>query len=202
MILIRLAKIALVVAAGLFCVLVGYNNIVDYSSNYLFVQHVLSMDTVFPDNAVRGGRAIIDPQLHRAAYGIIIGVELGAGILCLLGALRLLFAIAAPAPRFAAAKTIAIIGLVSAMFLWFFGFLVVGGEWFQMWQSQMWNGQEAAFRFLGSIGLILVFLVMEDLDRTRAPLPRHRPIGEPQDFLIGVRHEDVPAQASRLRVPE
>ena len=51
MVAVRLAKIALVAAGGLFCLLVGYNNIVDYGSNYMFVQHVLSMDTTFPDNA-------------------------------------------------------------------------------------------------------------------------------------------------------
>jgi predicted small integral membrane protein len=42
------------------------------------------------------------------------------------------------------------------------GFLVVGGEWFQMWQSQSWNGQEAAFRFIGSIGLIMIFVAIDD----------------------------------------
>jgi predicted small integral membrane protein len=39
---------------------------------------------------------------------------------------------------------------------------VVGGEWFQMWQSQIWNGQEAAFRFIASLGLFLIFLSFED----------------------------------------
>jgi hypothetical protein len=62
MIVIRLSKIALVTAAGLFCLLVGYNNIVDYGSNFMFVQHVLSMDTTFPDNALRTSRAILNPQ--------------------------------------------------------------------------------------------------------------------------------------------
>jgi predicted small integral membrane protein len=40
--------------------------------------------------------------------------------------------------------------------------LDVGGEWFQMWQSQIWNGQESAFRFIGSIGLILIILSLDD----------------------------------------
>ena len=31
-----------------------------------------------------------------------------------------------------------------------------------MWQSEIWNGQNAAFRFLGSIGLILIFLCLDD----------------------------------------
>lgn len=162
MMMIRLSKIALVTAAALFCLLVGYNNIVDHGSNFMFVQHVLSMDTTFPDNAVRAGRAITDPQIHRIAYWLIIAAELAVGVVCLLGALRLLAAVNAPAERFNAAKPLAVAGLAGGMLFWFFGFLVVGAEWFQMWQSQIWNGQEAAFRFIGSIGLILVFLSFDD----------------------------------------
>ena len=40
------------------------------------------------------------------------------------------------------------------------GFLAIGGEWFEMWQSQQWNGlQPATFNFLiASAGLILTRL--------------------------------------------
>lgn len=162
MLLVRLMKIALVAAAGLFCLLVGYNNIVDYASNYMFVQHVLTMDTTFPDNAVRGGRAITDPRVHQLAYWFIIAAELGVGLLCMAGAFRLLMAVNMPAAQFNSAKTTATLGLAAGMLFWFFGFLVVGGEWFQMWQSQIWNGQAAAFRFIASLGLFLVFLSFDD----------------------------------------
>lgn len=162
MLIVRLCKIALVTAAGLFCLLVGYNNIVDYDSNFLFVQHVLTMDTTFPENAVRDGRALVDPEIHRAGYWLIIAAELAVGLLCLAGALRLLLVVSGPAERFNHAKSIAVLGLTGGMLFWFLGFIVVGGEWFQMWQSQIWNGQEAAFRFIGCIGLILVFLSFDD----------------------------------------
>lgn len=162
MVSLRLAKVALVTAVGVFCVLVGYNNIVDYRSNYMFVQHVLSMDTTFPDNSVRGTRALLDPRVHTAAYWLIIAAELTAGLICLAGAARLLAALRGSAAGFNAAKATASLGLASGMLLWFLGFLVVGGEWFQMWQSQIWNGEDAAFRILGSIGVILVFLTLDD----------------------------------------
>lgn len=162
MIAVRLAKIALVAAAGVFCLLVAYNNIVDYGSNFMFVQHVLSMDTTFPDNAVRSSRAITDPQVHHIAYWLIIAAELGVGLLCLAGAVRLLVLFKASAVHFNRAKTTATLGLSAGMLFWFFGFIVVGGEWFQMWQSQIWNGQEAAFRFIASLGLFLIFLSFED----------------------------------------
>ena len=46
--------------------------------------------------------------------------------------------------------------------LWFTGFIAVGGEWFLMWQSEKWNGQNAAFRLVVIIGITLVYLVQPD----------------------------------------
>jgi len=42
--------------------------------------------------------------------------------------------------------------------------MVVGGEWFQMWQSSSWNGQEAAFRFYLTILVALIFVNQKDDD--------------------------------------
>jgi predicted small integral membrane protein len=80
MLVIRLAKVMVIAALAAFTFLVTYDNIVDYGSNYQFVQHVLSMDTTFPDNALRS-RAITDPRLWQAAYAAIIAAE---GVTCLL----------------------------------------------------------------------------------------------------------------------
>ena len=158
---VRLAKILLVCLVGLFSLLVGADNIIDYGTNYAFVQHVMSMDTVFPNSSLTW-RAITSPALHHASYAAIIAAELLTGVLCLLGAWRLWNARVYFASEFNAAKDLAVAGLVLGFALWFFGFMVVGGEWFQMWQSQTWNGQEAAFRFIGCICLVLVFLAQKD----------------------------------------
>jgi Predicted small integral membrane protein (DUF2165) len=40
--------------------------------------------------------------------------------------------------------------------------MVVGGEWFAMWQSKLWNGQEAAFRFYVTLLGVLIFVGQED----------------------------------------
>ena len=61
------------------------------------------------------------------------------------------------AKDFNAAKDVAVAGLVLGLLLWFGGFLIVGGEWFQMWQSKSWNGQEAAFRFIPAFRHVLVY---------------------------------------------
>jgi predicted small integral membrane protein len=51
--------------------------------------------------------------------------------------------------------------------VWFFGFMVVGGEWFAMWQSTTWNGQEGAFRFYMPLLAVLVFVNQPDADPER-----------------------------------
>ena len=57
MLAIRLVKTSMVASTALFALLVAFNNLVDYGSNYEFVRHTLSMDTTFPGNALMG-RAI------------------------------------------------------------------------------------------------------------------------------------------------
>ena len=46
----RFSKVALVWAVAFFASVVVFNNLTDYDSNYRFVNHVLKMDTTFPDN--------------------------------------------------------------------------------------------------------------------------------------------------------
>lgn len=154
---VRLAKVALVAMIGFYALLIGYNNIVDYGSNYEFIRHVLLMDTTFPDNALRG-RAIESPTLHHCAYALIIAIELICGIACLAGAFRLAARFTAPAADFDRARSWAVTGLTIGFVLWFFGFMLVGAEWFLMWQSHVWNGQDAAFRVVVCIGLVLLFV--------------------------------------------
>lgn len=68
---IRLSQIIMTgLAFWAFLVMLG--NILDYDSNLPFVQHVLTMDTVFADSTLRA-RAIADPALHTAATGFLAG---------------------------------------------------------------------------------------------------------------------------------
>jgi len=161
--LIRLSKIALVAAMGGFALLVAWGNTVDPMTNFAFVQHVLSMDTVFPDNALIG-RAITAPALHWAGFGAIVVTEWAVAGLCLFGAYRLARALSGPAEGFDDAKGPAVAGLTLAVLLWFGGFMVIGGEWFLMWQSEIWNGIDSAFRFAAMMLLVLIFLVRPDTD--------------------------------------
>jgi predicted small integral membrane protein len=60
------------------------------------------------------------------------------------------------------AKRVAVAALTLAMLMWLVAFLSVGGEWFLMWQSKSWYGQDAAFRMFTVIGLVLLFVAQPD----------------------------------------
>ena len=153
----------LVASIGVFGVLVAYDNVVDYGSNWEFVQHVLSMDTVFPDNALRATRAITSETIQRLAYWAIIAIEACFGVLCLAGAWRL-YRARHDGRAFVAAKPLAVAGLALMFALYFLGFLLVGGEWLAMWQSTVWNGQAAALRFLTCAMFVMIVLLLPEED--------------------------------------
>jgi predicted small integral membrane protein len=134
----RWSKIILVFSIALFSTLVVFNNLTDYGSNFLFVSHVLSMDTTFPENNGMW-RAIASPLI------LIIVTELIIALLCWVGTVRL-YRSRATTGAFNQAKQMAIAGLTLGILLWFTGFIAIAGEWFLMWQSEIWNGQEANHR--------------------------------------------------------
>jgi predicted small integral membrane protein len=158
---LRVAKILLVAAVAFFYTLIVFNNTTDYGSNYQFVHHVLLMDTAPPDNHVMW-RAIHPPMVQVVFYDGIIGWEAATMVLTWIGVAQLLRALRSPASEFNSAKRFSILALTLGMLLWFVAFISVGGEWFLMWQSKIWNGQEAAFRMFTVIGIVFVLLVLPD----------------------------------------
>jgi predicted small integral membrane protein len=163
MLLLRVVKIALVASIALFASLVAFGNVTDYDTNFEFVRHVLMMDTTFPHSGVRY-RAISSPALHHAAYIAIIITEATIGILCWLGAAALLRKLKSPSVEFNAAKSLSYAGLGLGLLLWQTGFIIIGGEWFSMWQSSTWNGVPAAFRFAVLIGMTLLIVALPETD--------------------------------------
>ncbi len=163
MLIVRLAKVAMTAALAAFAFIVTYDNIVDYGTNYEFVKHVLSMDTTLPGNKLMD-RAITDPRLWTLGYAAIIAAE---GVVCLLltvAAAAMLLTLRAPSQRFQRAKAWMVAGAALGFLVWFFGFMVVAGEYFAMWQSRVWNGQEAAFRFYMTLLAVLIFVNQKDED--------------------------------------
>jgi predicted small integral membrane protein len=158
---LRAAKVLLVLAVALFYTLVVFNNITDYGSNYEFVRHVLMMDSTFPGN--RGmWRVINTPWIHTGFYLSIIAWEFVTMILCWWGGVRLARVFRASGNEFQRAKTVAIAGLTVGLLQWLGAFLSIGGEWFLMWQSKTWNGQDAAFRNFVVVGIVLLLLALPE----------------------------------------
>jgi predicted small integral membrane protein len=160
---LRAAKVLLVFGVALFYLFVVLNNTTDYDSNYQFVRHVLMMDSTFPGN--RGmWRAVNSPAIHTAFYLSIIAWETLTMLLCWTGGVKLARAMRGTAAAFHQAKRVAIMGLTLSLLMWLIAFLSVGGEWFLMWQSKSWNGQDAAFRMFNVVGIVLLFLVQADAE--------------------------------------
>ncbi len=160
---LRAAKLAMVFAVGLYYTLLVFNNITDYNSNYQFVRHVLMMDSTFPGNHGMW-RALDQPVAHTIFYLSIIAWEFVTMILCWWGGLRMARALRGNAAAFHGAKRISIVGLTLALLMWLVAFLTVGGEWFLMWQSKAWNGQEVAVRMFTVIGVVLLLVAQPDTE--------------------------------------
>ena len=164
MMAIRLCKTALVAAIALFFTLIAYGNVADYGSNWQFVQHVLVMDTIFPGSALQA-RAITSPALQELAYRLIIATEAITALLLWFGTARLALALRTAHfahADFARAKGPAALGLTLGLLLYITGFITIGGEWFAMWQSKIWNGQQPSFGFITMTGLVLVILLLPE----------------------------------------
>jgi predicted small integral membrane protein len=159
----RTAKLLLLAGIGVFYTLVVFNNLTDFDSNYQFVRHVLAMDTTFPGNHGMW-RALPAPRFQLAFYLSIITWEIANTILLWWGVVRMLRALRRPASVFNRAKSVPVMALTLSMTMWLVAFLSVGAEWFLMWQSHAWNGQEAAFRMFTVVGIVLLIVLQPEVD--------------------------------------
>lgn len=158
---LRFSKAILIAAIALTASIVVFNNLTDYQTNWTFVMHVLAMDTIFKTSAIHG-RAITDPMVQALCYWLIIAAEAATAVLCWIGAFALLHAVRAPAPIFGRAKMWGIAGLTMGFITWQVGFMTIGGEWFAMWQSAIWNGEQSAFRFYMTVIAVLIYVSLPE----------------------------------------
>jgi predicted small integral membrane protein len=107
-------------------------------------------------------RAIESPFIHHLFYWSIIAWEALAMVVIGFGTWLLFKARNCDAATFAAAKTWAAAGLVISMLQWYVAFITVGAEWFLMWQSPTWNGQDAAMRMFILMGISLLYLMQKE----------------------------------------
>ena len=159
---IRYLKIVLVAFVGLMALLYGLQNIVNIQAAFQVVATVLSMsDHAYYSSSI--GPSIESPGLVWLALALIIGAELAAGMLATKGAWDLWSSRAAQAPVYNQAKKFALLGCGLGAIVWFGFFGVLGGAYFQMWQTELGTmSMDGAFQYFVSCILILIFVNMPD----------------------------------------
>jgi predicted small integral membrane protein len=158
---LRAAQLLLIAGVALFYTLIVLNNTTDYGSNFEFVRHVMMMDSTFPENRAMW-RAVNSTTMHTVFYVGIIGWEAATMLLCWWGAVQMARALRGAEMAFETSKRWAIAGLTLGLLMWLVAFLSVGGEWFLMWQSRTWNGQDAAFRMFAVTGITLLLVMARE----------------------------------------
>ncbi|MBQ0867112.1 DUF2165 domain-containing protein [Streptomyces smyrnaeus] len=143
------AAAVLTATVALYIALVAFGNITDFDTNRQFVRHVLAMDTTFRDEDLMW-RAITSRAWQDAAYVAIIVWETVAALVLIAATWLWL----RRDPR--RARLLSSAGLLMLLLLFGAGFIAVGGEWFAMWQSDKWNGLDAAIRVVLLSGLALL----------------------------------------------
>jgi predicted small integral membrane protein len=143
---------------GLFAASVVLNNLTDYGTNYNFVRHVMSMDTIFPDCRLTW-RRITSRVVHHAAYIFIILLEALTAVLCLWGAWAMWDARGFDTAGFQAAKSLGLWGLGLGFTVWFAIFVIGAGQWWAAWQSKDYSGQDATFRYYVAIGIVFAIVM-------------------------------------------
>ncbi|MGW1796094.1 DUF2165 domain-containing protein [Streptomyces sp. NPDC001984] len=158
---LSLSATLLTATVALYLALVAFGNITDFGTNQQFVRHVLAMDTTFKDDDLMW-RAITNHAVQDAVYVAVIAWETVAAVV--LGYGTWLWA----RRDHHAARRFSTYGLLMVMLLFGAGFIAIGGEWFSMWQSQDWNGLEAATRIflLSGVVLLVVQLPFREVETT------------------------------------
>jgi len=157
----RLFKILFGASIGLYMAIVCFNNITDYDSNFQFVRMVSNMSDVFSKEKT-GWRSVTSEVFHHIMYLFIIVWELAIAILTISGTIKMTRNLKSGASEFNRSKKLLATGLSFGVLLWFGMFITVGGEWFLMWQSKNWNGQNTAFLLCICFLLFMIYLDKHD----------------------------------------
>jgi predicted small integral membrane protein len=155
---LRYLKMMFVVITCLLALVYVAQNLVNADAAHQAIMYVISgaEHAVYPDSF---GPEFTSPVVGWMAVAVIFALELLTGLLLARGALDMWRARHADAAGFTASKKWAQIGCGVGVFVWFGLFGVVGGAFFQMWQTQVGGGSmDDAFQFFVSCALTLLFL--------------------------------------------
>jgi len=153
-IILRYIKILLSMSVAAWGIVAGTMNLVYY--NHRGVSMVMSMQG---EDSVR---ATSTPALFAIGYAFIYLGKFATGIACSLGTYQLWQARNASLAEFAKAKTATLVGCGIALFMLFFGFIVIAGSYFNPGPSvsrelPLAFHQFAVFYMTG-IGIVALFI--------------------------------------------
>lgn len=142
-----ITSLVILMVAAYFLV-VGFDNITNptnpNASNWPFVQGVISGDGVPADSGFQW-RFIDATWFQAISYVLVMAMETLTGVILLIAGLKGLRA-AQSSSRWDRAQKWTLVGGFLGLGVFFFGFMVVGGNWFIMYLNSKWNGLEPAFQ--------------------------------------------------------
>lgn len=154
----RIIKTLLGLNMALMCLVYAGQNLANLDSTYAALSYVMSNadHLVYPESIAP---AVTSPILVWIAMVMVICFEVIAGLLILNGAWHLWSTRKGPPADFQAAKKLVYIGAGLGMLTWFGLFHLVGGAWFQMWQTTPGAGSlGGAFWYGGILALSALFI--------------------------------------------
>src|SRR5690606_33599266 len=107
-------------------------------------------------------RAITEPWIWTVAYIGIILAEAIFAALGLVGGVLLFRRRNADALTYNRTKGWGYGAYAMGLMIWFFGFIIVGSEWFAMWQSSSWNGKDTAMPLAILFAVFAAILAMSE----------------------------------------
>lgn len=159
---IRNLKLILVAFVSLGALLWAIQNVVNLESAYQSVAYVTSNidHAAYPKSV---GPAFNSPVLIWSALIIILIGEFATGLLAAKGTFDMFTSRKKTADEFNASKRFAILGCGAAVIVWFGIFTVIGGAYFQMWQTEIGDASfTGALHYAIVNAAILIFLTMQD----------------------------------------
>ena len=156
----RTIKIALIALVGIWGLTSGLGNLALTESGFAATAEVVGADG---RSGVVEWQRIDSPLLIWAAWALLPLGKLATAALCLFGAWRMWLSWRAPADEFNAAKTFGLLGCGIAIAMLFGIFMVAADTYFRIWLTEQGSRvMPIAFRYIGSIGIITLFVNQTD----------------------------------------
>ena len=159
--MLRISKIVLLLLVGLWGLIGGIGNFTQIGTGFDTVATVLNPQNVA---GFASWQRIESPLIVWAAWSIIPLSKLVAAGLILFGSWQMWRARRNGADAFNHAKSLALVGCSIAIAMLFGGFIVAAETYFHLWQTELGAlALPIAFRYIGCIALIAIFVQQPDI---------------------------------------